>query len=82
LTALKLQRNPIAKLEYNTGSQWVTVPRTDYNYFVQTNPGMGPGSYQFRATDADGNVLIDSGIPRTENGSVDGGAQFPAGPDN
>lgn len=34
-------RNPIAKLEYYNGNQWVAVPRTDYNYFVQTNPGMG-----------------------------------------
>ena len=73
-------RNPIAKVEYNNGSQWITVPRTDYNYFVQTNPGMGPGPYQFRVTDAYGNVLTDSGIPHRENGTIDGSAQFPAGP--
>src|SRR5262249_47727067 len=43
-TAVQIRnsRNPIAKLEYLNGSQWVAVPRTDYNYFVQTNPGMGP----------------------------------------
>lgn len=81
-TAVQIRnhRNPVAKLEYNTGNEWVTVPRTDYNYFVQTNPGMGPGPYQFRVTDTYGNVLTDSGIPHSENGSVDGGAQFPPGP--
>ena len=81
-TAVQIRnhRNPIAKLEYNNGSAWVTVPRTDYNYFVQTNPGMGPGPYQFRVTDGYGHVLIDSGITHTENRTVDGAAQFPAGP--
>jgi len=81
-TAVQLRnhRNPIAKLEYNTGNQWITVPRTDYNYFVQTNPGMGPGPYHFRVTDAYGNVLSDNGIAHSENGTVDGSGQFPAGP--
>jgi hypothetical protein len=41
---------------------------------------MGPGPYQFRVTDAYGNVLTDSGIPHRENGTIDGSAQFPAGP--
>jgi len=51
-------RNPIAKLKYlDADGQWVAVPRTAYNYFVQTNPGMGPGPYAFRVTDSYGNVL-------------------------
>jgi len=82
-TAVQIRhhRNPIARLEYQTpGGQWVTVPRTSYNYFVQTTPGMGPGPYQFRVTDAYGNVLTDSGIPHVENGTVNGAGQFPAGP--
>jgi expansin (peptidoglycan-binding protein) len=74
-------RNPIAKLEYQLGNgQWVAVPRTSYNYFVQTNPGMGPGPYSFRVTDSYGNVLTDSGIPHVENGTVNGAGQFPPGP--
>jgi len=74
-------RNPIASLEYlNSNSQWISVPRTSYNYFVQTNPGMGPGSYTFRVTDSYGNVLVDSGIPHVENGTVNGTSQFPPGP--
>jgi len=81
-TAVQIRnhRNPIAALEYHDGSQWVAVARTDYNYFVQTEPGMGPGPYQFRVTDAYGNVLTDSAIPHVENGAVDGATQFPAGP--
>jgi expansin len=74
-------RNPIAKLEYrDDGGQWVTVPRTSYNYFVQTNPGMGPGPYTIRVTDSYSNTLTDSGIPHIENGTVNGAAQFPLGP--
>lgn len=78
-TAVQIRnhRNPIAKLEYYASSEWVTVARTEYNYFVQTNPGMGPGPYQFRVTDHKGNVLVDDGISHVENGTVNGGAQFP-----
>jgi expansin (peptidoglycan-binding protein) len=73
-------RNPVARLEYLNGTQWVEVPRTAYNYFVQTNPGMGSGPYTFRVTDHYGNTLTDSGIPHIENGTVNGAAQFPEGP--
>ncbi len=74
-------RNPIAKLEYrNSAGRWVEVPRERYNYFVQTDPGMGPGPYTFRVTDIYGNTLIDSGIPHVENGTVNGAGQFPVGP--
>lgn len=74
-------RNPIAKLEYlNSNNEWITVPRTSYNYFVQTNPGMGTGPYTFRITDSYGNELIDSNIPHIENGTINGGSQFPPGP--
>jgi expansin (peptidoglycan-binding protein) len=82
-TAVQIRnhRNPIAKFEYLNGSgQWIEVGRTSYNYFVQTGPGMGPGPYTFRVTDWYGNTLNDSGIPHVENGTVNGAAQFPAGP--
>jgi expansin (peptidoglycan-binding protein) len=73
-------RNPIAKLEYRSSGQWISMPRSSYNYFVQTDPGMGTGPYAFRVTDAYGNILVDSGIPHVEDGSVDGADQFPPGP--
>jgi expansin len=81
-TAVQIRnhRNPIAKFEYWTGSQWVSVPRVSYNYFVQSNPGMGVGPYTFRVTDSYTNTLTDSGIPFIENGTVNGTGQFPPGP--
>ncbi|GAB4581940.1 MAG: expansin EXLX1 family cellulose-binding protein [Anaerolineales bacterium] len=81
-TAVQIRnhRNPIAQFEYYDGAQWVAVPRTSYNYFVQTEPGMGPGPYTFRVTDLYGNVLEDSGIPFIESGTVNGADQFPPGP--
>jgi expansin (peptidoglycan-binding protein) len=82
-TAVQIRnhRNPIAKLEYFTpDGHWVPVRRTSYNYFVQTNPGMGPGPYSFRVTDRYGNLLVDTGLPHVENGSVNGVSQFPPGP--
>jgi expansin len=73
-------RNPIARLEFqNETGNWINVPRTSYNYFVQTS-GMGVGPYAFRVTDLYGNVLTDTGITFVENGSVNGAAQFPPGP--
>ncbi len=81
-TAVQIRnhRNPIAKLEYLTGGVWVEVPRTSWNYFVQTEPGMGVGPFTFRVTDWYGHVLTDSGIPHTPGGSVNGAGQFPPGP--
>lgn len=74
-------RNPIAKFEYlNDNDQWIEVSRVNYNFFVQTSPGMGPGPYTFRVTDWYGNTITDSGIPHIENGVVNGTNQFPAGP--
>lgn len=82
-TAVQIRnhRNPIARFEYQlTNGQWLTVPRTGYNYFVQTEPGMGTGPYTFRVTDVYGNVLSDSNIAFSEGGTVNGIGQFPAGP--
>jgi expansin (peptidoglycan-binding protein) len=73
-------RNPIAKFEYWNGSQWVTVPRVSYNFFVQQNPGLGVGPYTFRVTDMYSNTLTDSGIPFSEGGTINGAGQFPPGP--
>jgi expansin len=78
-TAVQLRnhRNPIAKFEYlDKNGQFKTVPREDYNYFVESS-GMGPGPYTFRVTDSYGNVLTDSGIALKVAGEVAGSAQFP-----
>lgn len=73
-------RNPIAKVEYKADNNWIEVPRTAYNFFVQADPGMGVGPYEFRVTDIYGHVLTDSNIPHRENGTIDGYAQFPIEP--
>jgi expansin (peptidoglycan-binding protein) len=81
-TAVQIRnhRNPITKFEYLDGNgNFQTVPRLDYNYFVQAS-GMGPGPYTFRVTDIFGNTVTDSGIPHTENGDVAGSSQFPPPP--
>jgi expansin (peptidoglycan-binding protein) len=82
-TAVQIRnhRNPISRFEFrNGGGQWLTVPRTPYNYFVQTGPGMGPGPYTFRVTDVYGNVLSDSGVPPLVDADYAGAGQFPYGP--
>jgi expansin (peptidoglycan-binding protein) len=82
-TAVQIRnsRNPIARFEYrNNSGIWIDVPRTSYNYFVQTNPGMGVGPFAFRVTDWYGNVLSDASIPFQENETMDGSTQFPKGP--
>lgn len=81
-TAVQIRnhRNPIVMLEYQTSNgSWVTVPRTTYNYFVESS-GMGPGPYTFRVTDVFGHTLVDNGIPHVENGDVAGSSQFPPPP--
>jgi hypothetical protein len=80
-TAVQIRnhRYPILSLEYlNSQGTFQSVDRVNYNYFVQTSPGMGPGPYTFRVTDVYGHVLIDAGIPHAENSSVSGHAQFPS----
>lgn len=74
---IRNHRHQIASLEYlSGGSNWVDVPRLDYNFFVEAS-GMGPGPYTFRVTDIYGQVLEDSGIEFVEGGEVEGSAQFP-----
>ena len=74
-------RNPMAMLEYRDGSgTWAKVPRTAWNYFVRSSPGMGPGPYELRVTDCYGNQLIDAGVPLTPGGAVQGSALFPPAP--
>jgi expansin (peptidoglycan-binding protein) len=77
-TALQIRnhRYPVSEVAYLDKGQFVSVPRTSYNYFVAEN-GMGPGPYVFRVTDVYGHTLIDSGIVHVENGDVPGSGQFP-----
>ena len=79
-TAVQIRNhsNPIAKFEYqDSGGTFHEVPRTAYNYFVQSSPGMGAGPYTFRVTDYFGHTIVDTGIPLIADGDVTGSTQFP-----
>lgn len=80
-TAVQIRnhRYPIYSVEYLAGdNSYKKINRTNYNYFVQSNPGMGPGPYTFRVTDIYGHVVVDSAITHVENGTVSGKSQFPS----
>lgn len=82
-TAVQIRnhRNPVATLEYlRADGEWIVVPRTSWNYFVQSSPGMGAGPYTLRVTDWYGNVLTDAGIPLTPGSTISGGGQFSPAP--
>ncbi|MGW0820137.1 expansin EXLX1 family cellulose-binding protein [Streptomyces sp. NPDC002845] len=53
-------RNPLARLEVRTGSGWLRLPRTEYNYFLSEN-GSGCGG-AIRITDIYGEQLTVDGI--------------------
>jgi len=77
-TAVQIRnhRYAIADVAYQAADgSFVSVPREDYNYFVEAS-GMGPGPYTFRLTDDNGQTLEDTGIEHVEAGDVPGSAQF------
>lgn len=78
-TAIQVRnhRYPVAKLEAMKDGAFVTIPRLEYNYFVETS-GLGPGPYSLRVTDAHGHVVEDSGIALGDSVTRTGAGQFPA----
>jgi len=53
-------RNPVARLEVNTGGGWLSLPRANYNYFISAH-GSGCGK-AIRVTDIYGEQLTVSGL--------------------
>lgn len=80
-TAIQIRnhRYPIAQLDAMQGTAYVTIPRLDYNYFVQAS-GLGAGPYALRVTDVHGHVLDDAGIALGDNITESGAAQFASCP--
>jgi expansin (peptidoglycan-binding protein) len=80
-TAIQIRnhRYPIAQVEAMQGTAYVTIPRLDYNYFVQ-DTGLGAGPYTLRVTDTRGHVLDDTGVALGDNVTRTGAAQFPSCP--
>jgi expansin (peptidoglycan-binding protein) len=72
-------RHPVASLEGRASGEgaYVDMPRVDYNYFL-AETGLGPGPYDFRATDVNGHVLEDLVVALPHGGLATGGDQFPA----
>ncbi|MBL8973467.1 MAG: hypothetical protein JNK56_22960 [Myxococcales bacterium] len=71
-------RNAIASFEVGDGmGGWRSVMRADYNYFIDEG-GMGPGPFDFRVTDVEGNVVEDRGVPLGDGVVAQGSGQFPA----
>lgn len=71
-------RVPIASLAIRPSgaSDWIAVPRLDYNYFVHPTP-IAAGPLQVRVTASTGAVLLDT-LPEPAGGiTVAGQAQFP-----
>lgn len=56
---------------------YVSLVRQDYNFFLWES-GLGEGPYTLRATDVNGEVLVDENVVFVEAGTADGAAQFPA----
>lgn len=54
-------RNPVARLEVQTGGGWKQLRRTDYNYFI-SDDGAGCGS-AIAVTDIYGQRLVSNALP-------------------
>jgi expansin len=78
-TAVQIRnhRYPIAKVEAMKDGAFVSIPRLDYNYFVESS-GLGAGPYTFRVTDVHDHVVEDSGIVLGDSVTRAGSGQFPA----
>jgi expansin (peptidoglycan-binding protein) len=76
-TAIQIRnhRYPIAKLEADVDGTYVSVPRVDYNYFVQES-GLGAGPYALRVTDTHGHVVEDVGVELGDDITRSGSSQF------
>jgi expansin (peptidoglycan-binding protein) len=59
------------------GTDWVDVPRVDYNYFVY-DQGMGEGPFDFRVTDVYGGVVEDVGVELGDDVERSSASQLPA----
>ncbi|MFE5812900.1 expansin EXLX1 family cellulose-binding protein [Streptomyces sp. NPDC056479] len=67
-------RNPVARLEVQTGGGWRQLPRTEYNYFVSAD-GSGCGG-SIRVTDIYGERLTVNGIALRPDVAQPTGVQF------
>jgi len=53
---------PVVKFELKINSNFIEIPKVDYNYFLKTD-GFGNGPFTFRLTDIRGEILIQENVP-------------------
>ncbi|MBL8956333.1 MAG: hypothetical protein JNK82_36505 [Myxococcaceae bacterium] len=61
-------RRPVVKVEGQKGGAWVTLSRTDYNYFLAES-GLGEGPIALKLTADDGTV-VEGSLPAVVAGAV------------
>ena len=69
-------RYPVASVAYRSGSQYISLPRASFNYFI-SNTGVGDTTVDLRITDALGDVIYETGIPVVTDSLIHGANQFP-----
>jgi expansin (peptidoglycan-binding protein) len=76
-TAIQVRdhRVPITKVEYKKNGVYTNMPRSDYNYFIDTK-GVGdqPNGISLRVTAADGQVIEET-IPNVQAGKLFAGTK-------
>lgn len=66
--------NPLRSVQVKVGSTWRSLSRTDYNYWLADNQGLGNGPFTIRVTDVYGSRATAAGIrllpAKTQKSSV------------
>jgi expansin (peptidoglycan-binding protein) len=73
-------RYGVTRLEYQSPTGFVNVPRASWNYFILDSsvaPTPYPNDFAIRITDVNGSVLVQSNIDPVPNTIFPGTAQFP-----
>lgn len=68
-------RYAVTSLEVRRDGAWEPLARQDWNYFVGEN--LGPGPFDLRLTDVNGQVVEDDGVNFVDGGTVPGDVQLP-----
>lgn len=78
-TAIQIRNHkvPVTKVEYKKNGAFVDMPRSDYNYFIDSK-GVGdqPNGIALRITSVDGQVIEDTVPSVGDNQLFPGGVQF------
>jgi expansin (peptidoglycan-binding protein) len=65
---------PVVKLEIFGDFGWTNIPRSNFNYFILSDPG--PGPYKLRATSKFGESIVEESVPLLNGTLFEGKTQF------